>query len=386
MEHAFTETIKAVLHRRFGAKAGDIYQMSLLLQYINIKTRSANRGSKSRGSFANLYAIYVLAEDYLAGGFHAKGNYSKSEGAVFSKLFERQRKLPFGAKLQNHALNHRLNEEFRKFFPACEFTPIVRDVQSNRYWINQNLLHVKIGSRRFDLAASLIDIINEYIKTKSAAFEAFIESCVKLKGLADASHKDAEAFVLDLLSPNRDARLFEIVSFAILKYFYHDQTVYFGFDLERLSKERLKLFKTGRTNANDGGIDFVMKPLGRFFQVTETLDVKKYFLDIDKIERFPISFVIKSMEPIGVLRRKLEAGARKQFGVQKVVGNYMACIEEIINIPTLRERFEGAASQGYLPAILDEIVKQSKVEFNYPEETEADVDEDDEGGFSARSE
>jgi hypothetical protein len=92
------------------------------------------------------------------------------------------------------------------------------------------------------------------------------------------------------------------------------------------------------------------------------------------------------MEPIGVLRRKLEAGARKQFGVQKVVGNYMACIEEIINIPTLRERFEGAASQGYLPAILDEIVKQSKVEFNYPEETEADVDEDDEGGFSARSE
>ena len=35
---------------------------------------------------------------------------------------------------------------------------------------------------------------------------------------------------LDLLSPNRDARLFEIVSFAILKFFYHDQTVYFGFD------------------------------------------------------------------------------------------------------------------------------------------------------------
>lgn len=30
--------------------------------------------------------------------------------------------------------------------------------------------------------------------------------------------------------------------------------------------------KTGRTNANDGGIDFVTKPLGRFFQVTETLD------------------------------------------------------------------------------------------------------------------
>jgi hypothetical protein len=386
MEHAFTQTIKDVLHGRFGDAAGDIYQSSLLLQYVNIKTRSANRGSKSRGSFANLYAIYVLVEGYLAGGFDTKGNYSKSEGAVFSKLFERQRQLPFGGKLQNHALNHRLNEEFRKFFPTCEFTPIVRDIQSNRYWFNQYLLRVKIGRRSFDLAGSLIDIINEYIKTKSAAFDAFIESCIKLQGLADASRKDAEAFVLDLLSPNRDARLFEIVSFAILKFFYHGQTVYFGFDLERLSKERLKLFKTGRTNANDGGIDFVMKPLGRFFQVTETLDFKKYFLDIDKIERFPISFVIKSMEPVEDLRLKLEAGARKQFGVEKVVGNYMACIEEIINIPTLRERFAEAAGRGCLPAILGEIVKQSKVEFNYAGETEAEIDEDEEAGFFGRSE
>lgn len=385
MEHAFTQTIKDVLNRPFGAKADEIYQLSLLLQYINTKTRSANRGSKSRSSFANLYAIYVLVEDYLAGGYDAKGNYSKSEGAVFSKLFQRQRELPFGSKLQNHALNHRLNEEFRKFFPTCEFTPIVRDVQSNRYWINQNLVRVKIGTEMFDLASSLIDIITEYIKTKSAAFDAFIESCVKLKGLKNSTPKESESFILDLLSPNRDARIFEIVSFAILKYFYHDQTVYFGFDLEHLSKERLKLFKTGRTNANDGGIDFVMKPLGRFFQVTETLDVKKYFLDIDKIERFPISFVIKSTESIGDLRQKLEAGARKQFGVQKVVGIYMACIEEIINIPVLQERFAAAVSQGYLSAILDEIVRQSKVEFNYSEETDAEVDEDDEEGFSSET-
>ena len=35
--------------------------------------------------------------------------------------------------------------------------------------------------------------------------------------------------------------------------------------------------------------DLVMKPLGRFFQVTETIDVGKYFLDIDKVQRFPIT-------------------------------------------------------------------------------------------------
>jgi hypothetical protein len=344
MEHAFTATIKAVLQKNFGAQADELFERSLLLQYLNLKTRSANRGSKSRSSFANLYALFVLAEDYLKGGFDKAGDYSKYEGAVFSRLFQRQRELPFGSKLQNHALNHRLNEEFKKFFPTSELTPIVRDVQTNRYWLNRNLLRVKAGRKDCDLAASVVEIVNECIKTKSAAFAAFIETCVKLKELTATKPKEAEAFILDLLAPNRDARLFEIVSFAILKFFYHDQSVYFGFDLKKLAKEQLKLFKTGRTNANDGGIDFVMKPLGRFFQVTETLDVKKYFLDIDKIERFPISFVIKSVEPVETLRQKLKDGAQKQFGVQRVVDSYMACIEEIINIPVLQERFRQAES------------------------------------------
>ncbi|MGH7990746.1 MAG: restriction endonuclease, partial [Limisphaerales bacterium] len=88
-----------MLNHRFGKKADEIYQLSLLLQYINLKTRAANRGSKSRSSFANLYALYVLIEDYLAGGFHRKGDYSKYDGAVFTKLFHRQRELPFGGKL-----------------------------------------------------------------------------------------------------------------------------------------------------------------------------------------------------------------------------------------------------------------------------------------------
>lgn len=376
MEHAFTQTIKEVLQKHFGAQADELFERSLLLQYLNLKTRSANRGSKSRSSFGVLYALYVLVEDYVKGGFHNGGDYSKYEGAIFSRLFQRQRELPFGGKAQNHYFNNRVNGEFTKYFPNSDLKPII--VQSNRYWINPNLLQVKAGQRDRDLAVSIIEIIDEYVKTKSAAFTTFIETCVKFKELTKSAPNEAEAFILDLLAPNRDARVFEIVSFAILKFYYHDQTVYFGFDLDKLTKEHLKLFKTGRTNANDGGIDFVMKPLGRFFQVTETLDVKKYFLDIDKIERFPISFVIKSVEPIDSLRQKLRDGAKKQFGVQRVVDTYMACIEEIINIPVLQERFRQAEAQGYLPQIFDEIVKQSKVEFNYSEEIEEDLDGDEE--------
>lgn len=173
---------------------------------------------------------------------------------------------------------------------------------------------------------------------------------------------------MGLLAPNIDARIFEITSYAILKYHYSDYTIFWGFDLDGIEEESLKLYKTGRTNANDGGIDFVIKPLGRFFQVTETTDVKKYFLDIDKIEKYPITFVIKSDEPEENLRNVLREKAQEQYSITVVVKKYMECIEEIINLPKLKEIFEQATSTGHLKNILNEIILQSKVEFNYPEE------------------
>jgi hypothetical protein len=308
-------------------------------------------------------------------GFHKEGDYSKYEGAMFNSLLNRQRQLPFGTKLQNQHLNHRMNEEFKKFFSSCQFVPILRDPKTRRYWINKNLLLVRVGGVTYDVAEAVIGAIDAYVAAKRDSFNTFLEACAKLKVAMHASPDAVENYIMGLLAPNVDARLFEIVSFAILKYFYHDQFVYFGFSLDDIKKEHLKLFKTGRTNANDGGIDFVMKPLGRFFQVTETLDVKKYFLDIDKLERFPISFVIKSEEGIEELRSRLEQGAKALYVVDSIVNSYMACIEEIINVPKLRECFQAAVKQQYLPAILDELVKQSMVEFNYSEETGAVEDE-----------
>jgi len=238
-------------------------------------------------------------------------------------------------------------------------------VETKRYWINEKLLVSSVGRRSFNLARPIIDIIDAYIKTKQASFERFIRTCLKFREISKKSSEEVEDFVLQLLAPNVDARIFEIVSYAILKYFYHDQTVYFGFQLDDLEKSQLILYKTGRTNANDGGIDFVMKPLGRFFQVTETLDVRKYFLDIEKIERYPITFVIKSSEPVDDLLKKLRVGAERQYAIKAIVDKYMACIEEVINITILRERFKSGVALGYLDSIMEEIVRQSKVEFNY---------------------
>lgn len=372
MEHSFTETIKLVLQKHFGKCADEIFEKNLLIQYINLKTRSANKGSKARSSFANLYAIYVVIEDYIAKKFDKQGDYTKYEGALFNKLFARQRELPFGRSLQNHALNNRMNAEFQKFFPSSVIIPIIRNLETKRYWINENLLQVQIGDERINIANSIIEIVDKYAKTKQDSFQKFIDSCDKLQEIGNETPEEVEKFIITLLAPNVDARLFEIVSYSILKYYYSDQTVFWGFEINKLNEENLTLYKTGRTNANDGGIDFVMKPLGRFFQVTETLDLKKFFLDIDKTQRYPMTFVVKSIEDINTLKEKIESSAQKTYPIKSIAQKYMDNIEEIIHIPVLILRLKEAIKLGYLTQILNEIVLQSKVEFYYEDDEDSE--------------
>jgi hypothetical protein len=372
MEHIFTQSIKDILQKHFGELSEDVFNNSYLIRYINLKTRSANKGSKSRGSFHPLAVLYVLIEDYIQKGYTANDNYKDYDGATFTAIKVRATELPFCKKIQNHSFNNRVNSEFEKFFKEeIEFIPVIRNLETKKYWINENLLRVK-GQ---NIATAVIEIINSYFTAKQEAFMGFIKACEELQKFEDDKTKNIEDFIIGLLAPNVDARLFEIVSYSILKFHYNDQTIIWGFDMENLNKESLQLYKTGRTNANDGGIDFVMKPLGRFFQVTETIDFKKYFLDIDKIQKYPISFVIKSEESKEDLLKKIKENANKTYSIKSIVEKYMSCIEEVINIQTLRERFNIANQQGYLKPILDEIILQSKVEFNYDD---SDTEDDDE--------
>ncbi len=384
MTHIFTQTILRVLKKHFGADGETIIKLSPLLGYLNHKTRSANRGSKSRSSFANLYALYVLIEDYLKCEGDRKGGYSRYTGADFSPLLRRMRELPFGRKLQNHALNNRTNDEFHKFYPDEIRRPITRKVDIQKYWINESLLVVEVSGRKFNTARAIIEIIDEYVRTKRHSFEQFIQDCETLKRAAKKKDDTSiVAYIRDLLAPEKDARIFEIVSYGVLRSYYADDVVFIGMSREEVKPEALQLFKTGRTNANDGGIDFVMRPLGRFFQVTETLDVRKYFLDIDKIERYPITFVVKTNLSIKAIRERLEAGARNQYALNAVVKKYMAAVEEIINVPRLLQIFDGVVASGKIRNVLDEVIRWSKVEFNYMDgDTQAgtvvDADEDDE--------
>lgn len=366
--HDFTDEILHILSDEFPVQGQDIFDASELVQYLNIKTRSASRGSTARGSFANHYAIYVLVEDYIAQGFNENNEYSAYEGARFSDLLRRQRELPFGSKLQNHALNHRVNQEFRRYFPASAYVPILRDTATHRYWINENLLNIRIGHHTCNIASSVIRIIDAYVATKRDAFETFIADCERLQSIQEHNPDEVREFISDLLRPNVDARIFEIVSYAILKPYYGVQLLYWGWTPDDIHSEELTLYKTGRTNANDGGIDFVMRPHGRFFQVTESTDVRKYFLDIDKVQRYPITFVIKSENPISEIESQLREQAQKSYGIVAVVNRYMESIEELVNIPVLMERFREVVANGNLGEVIDEIVTQTRVEFNLPTE------------------
>lgn len=238
--------------------------------------------------------------------------------------------------------------------------------------MNEGLLIVQVGAGRdkrdVNIAEAVIEIIDEYVEAKRSAFERFIEACKKIAVLSSQDPKGAVAFVESHLQPNVDARLFEIVSFAILKAHYGEQSIFWGWSADELQQDFLMLYKTGRTNANDGGIDFVMKPLGRFFQVTETIDVNKYFLDIDKVHRFPLTFVVKSTDSDADVRAQLRAEAHRKYGIDVIVARYMNAVEEVINIPRLTAVFEGLVGTGKLQQIMNEIVLQSLAEFNVEEE------------------
>ncbi len=373
-QHEFTDTIIAILDEHTGGNGMALLESSLLLQYLNIKTKAANRGSKSRAGLANHYAIYVLVEDYLTNGFDKNQQYQSYEGAKYSSLLNRQRELPFGSKLQNHALNHRLNEEFHKYFPIEDVRPIIRDVPPSRYWLNERLLNIQLHDKTFNIAKPIIIIISAYIEARKASFNSFMNECSQLLKIENKDKDSAVNFIKNLMRPDADARIFEIVSYAVLKQHYAEKILYWGWSPNKLKKDFLVLYKTGRTNANDGGIDFVMKPLGRFFQVTETIDSGKYFLDIDKIQRYPITFVIKTEADVESVIKKIKHQAKQKYGIEKIVESYINCIECIINIPMLIGYFEKIVSENKVEPVIKEIILQSRTEFNIEDDSDFSTD------------
>ena len=354
-----------ILKEHYPKEYEDVYSKSYLIQYLDKKTNSVGKSSKARPSFANLYAIYVLVEDYLNNGYYNSGKYIKEyEGMIFSNAFKRQRELPFGEKLQNHALNNRCNHEFSKYFnTVTSEVPIVINQSESRYFINEKLLLIKISGQVIDISKLIMEIIDRYVELKKEKFDDFFEKCVTFSKSYIYNQKEAIQFIESNLDENADARIFEIISFLICKYYYYTKTVYFGVEKDNIKQYRLSLHKTGRTNANDGGIDFIMQPIGRVFQVTEVLDFKKYFLDIEKLNKFPITFVVKTEQKAKDVMNLIQAQAESMYEGE-ILERYLSCFEEIITLRKLRKYLNVIIEHELLDKFFMDLIKYCSIEYN----------------------
>ena len=351
--------IMDIIRKHYPDNAIDIYRKSELIQYFNLKSNAIHGNSKTRRSLANWYAIYSLLHFYKEAGFINNPEYNQFDGFNFSPLLEFMRSLYGGSKLQNHALNSRVNFEFTNKVPSDKGLLII--VNENKYLLNPAYLYVD-GE---DLTELYIEIVKEYVNLlikKDHYLSVILE---ELRNVSDSGIKKSK--IMDLINEDTEARIFEIISYAILANHYKKTKIYIGYSPDELEEQYLQLYKTGRTNANDGGIDFVMRPLGRFFQVTEVDNYDKYFLDIDKVLKFPITFVVKTNQTKRQIYKQLDDYANIKSGGHEIIkSKYMDAIEEVITINELKEWLE-RLNNNEVDQIVEDIDTYYKLEFNIEE-------------------
>jgi hypothetical protein len=97
------------------------------------------------------------------------------------------------------------------------------------------------------------------------------------------------------------------------------------------------------------------------------LDFKKYFLDIDKLIHYPITFVVKqNISPEDAFKKIIEDAKEKYSS--EVLKHYLDCFEEIITISVLIRILENNINNGYLEQMIEELIEQCKVEYNFKED------------------
>ncbi len=354
------EFIKNILISNFGNNYQEYYNNSDLIKYLDLKTSAINGNSKARKSLGNIYAIYSILYFYTNEFYNNRQKYQNFEGYDFTKLLNYCRTLYGGEKIQNHALNSRLNSEFDNKVVSKQNKGKYIIVQNNgKYMIHIDYLYVN----GYDISKVVVEIINEYIKLLRKKDDDLIEI---LENLANEQNITLiKESIEKLLTEDSEARIFEIISYAILKNYYKDTKIYIGYTKEELKEEYLTLYKTGRTNANDGGIDFVMRPLGRFFQVTEVGNYDKYFLDIEKVLHFPITFVIKTNKSKEQIYKEFDNYIKyKSGGMKTLIERYNNAIEEVITINELKSWYSNL-SENDIKNIMKDIIQYYKLEMNF---------------------
>jgi len=86
------------------------------------------------------------------------------------------------------------------------------------------------------------------------------------------------------------------------------------------------------------------------------------------VQRYPITFVVKTEQTIDEVLKRVEEQATARYKVKAIVRKYIECVEEVINIPELMRRFDAVLEGNRGGEVIEEIVLQSRIEFNLESE------------------
>ena len=99
--------------------------------------------------------------------------------------------------------------------------------------------------------------------------------------------------------------------------------------------------------------------------MTENLDFKKFFLDFEKVNRVPITFVIKSEEESIDLIKKIKKDACKEFD-EELVNIYMNLFEQVFTNLDLRKISNSLLGSHLIrDDFLKDLEKYFKVEYGH---------------------
>lgn len=122
-----------------------------------------------------------------------------------------------------------------------------------------------MDGRTYNIAKSIKTVIDVYVDARKKEFIEFMGYCEEISRIRKEEPQKVVDFIKNLLRDDVDARIFEIVSYAILKEYYSDQKIYWGWEQDDLTEENLILYKTGKTNANDWRYRFRHETAWTFF-------------------------------------------------------------------------------------------------------------------------
>ena len=173
------EFVREILRAEHPQNYQKIYDSSLLLQYLDKKMKAVHGNSKTRRSLANIYAIYSILHFYQEDFYNQPDKYRQFGGYDYMRLFNHYRGLYGGSKLQNHALNSRVNGEFKNKFPTISNDLIIID--NGKYLLHIDYLYVG----HTDISRTAIKVIEKYVELLVAKDHALIQILQEMQEMTD---------------------------------------------------------------------------------------------------------------------------------------------------------------------------------------------------------